>query len=61
MKAKDWAWTLGVASATAILFHFDYDIDERVRHTKEKSGFVREVSPVVTEFGNTYEIGRAHV
>jgi membrane-associated phospholipid phosphatase len=57
MNARDWLWTVGVASATAALLHYDYHIDEKVRHWKDQSDPVRMASPVITEFGNTYGIG----
>ncbi|MEO8087851.1 MAG: phosphatase PAP2 family protein [Bacteroidota bacterium] len=57
MKVRDIFWALGVASVTALLFHYDYSIDERIRYSKDKSNFIRVTSPVVTEFGNTYGIG----
>lgn len=57
MRGKDALWLVGVASVTALLIHYDYEIDESIRHTKEKSDLVRVSSPVVTEFGNQYGLG----
>jgi hypothetical protein len=57
MKGKDWIWAAGVAAVTAAFIYYDYEIDEKVRYAKDKSGFVRVTSPVVTEFGNEYGLG----
>ena len=57
VRLKDAAWVLGVASATAILFHYDFKIDEGIRYSKDKKEIVRYVSPIISEFGNSYGIG----
>ena len=57
MNAKDFCWFAGVAITTALLIHYDYDIDERIRYSKEDNTLVRKSSPIITEFGNTYGIG----
>jgi len=56
-NASDLIWTVGVASATAFLFYYDFQIDEGIRTARDKSKLVRGISPVITEFGNSYAIG----
>ena len=57
IRLRDIYWTAGVACVTATLIHYDHAIDEKIRYTKDNSGFVRVTSPVITQFGNTYGLG----
>jgi membrane-associated phospholipid phosphatase len=57
MNIKDFCWVAGVAAVTVLLIHYDYDIDESIRYSKDNNILVRKTSPVITEFGNTYGIG----
>ena len=55
-KAKQWLITGGAIGITAILFHFDNDIDKWARVQKQKHKWVNKSSPIITQFGSIYGI-----
>ncbi len=54
MTKKDFYVILGAAGITAVLFHYDEDIDNYFRPLKEKHAWLASTSPYVTELGDYY-------
>lgn len=54
MTEKKSLFLMGAAGVTATLNYYDRDIDKEFRTVKDKSAFVRDFSPVITEFGDYY-------
>jgi membrane-associated phospholipid phosphatase len=55
-KTKQWLITGAAIGITAILLHFDNDIDKWARVQKQEHRWVNKSSPVITQFGSTYGI-----
>ena len=51
---KEWLITGAAIGITAILLHFDNDIDKWATVQKQKHGWVNKTSPVITNFGSIY-------
>jgi membrane-associated phospholipid phosphatase len=55
-KTKQWAILGSSVVITAVLLHFDNDIDKWARVQKQNHNWVNKSSPVITQFGNIYGI-----
>jgi membrane-associated phospholipid phosphatase len=55
-KTKQWLITGAAVGITAILLHFDNDIDKWATVQKQKHEWVNKSSPVITQFGSVYGI-----
>ncbi len=55
-KGKQWLITGASIGITAVLIHFDNDIDVWARVQKQKHEWVNLSSPVITNFGSAYGI-----
>jgi membrane-associated phospholipid phosphatase len=53
-KTKQWLITGAAVGITAILLHFDNDIDKWATVQKQKHEWVNKSSPVITQFGSVY-------
>jgi membrane-associated phospholipid phosphatase len=51
---KQWLITGGAVGITAVLLHFDNDIDKWARVQKQKHGWINKASPQITLFGSAY-------
>jgi membrane-associated phospholipid phosphatase len=51
---KEWLITGAAIGITAILLHFDNDIDKWATVQKQKHSWVNKTSPVITNFGSIY-------
>jgi len=55
-KTQQWLITGGAAGITAVLFHFDNDIDKWARVQKQKHEWVGKSSPVITQLGGKWGV-----
>ena len=55
-KRKQWIMTGAAVGITAVLLHFDNDIDKLARVQKQDHAWVNKTSPVITQFGSAYGI-----
>jgi membrane-associated phospholipid phosphatase len=53
-KTKQWLITGAAVGITAVLLHFDNDIDKWATVQKQKHQWVNKSSPVITQFGSVY-------
>jgi membrane-associated phospholipid phosphatase len=55
-KTKQWIFFGAATGITAVLLHFDNNIDKWARVQKQDHGWVKKSSPVITQFGSIYGI-----
>jgi membrane-associated phospholipid phosphatase len=56
MNSKQWIMTGAAVGITAVLIHFDDDIDEWARVQKQDHKWVSKTSPVITNFGGDWGV-----
>jgi membrane-associated phospholipid phosphatase len=54
--SKDWILTGAAVGITAVLIHYDNNIDEWARVQKTKHNWVNKTSPVITRFGGDWGV-----